>query len=195
VWAFPPDPLTHPFQPQHTPFFADAEDFYKLNDLALLAQIALADAAAAGAGEPLKHTQYLRKFGGLKVTGAALVAALDYMDVVKYLRGEVATADQVRACCGLGVEWTWLGLGLTLIRGACCGLAGTRRAADLTLGVGGRILHSRWLAPTGDRLRIQPTHTPAFLHIYPHTYKRSTAAASSPGSAPAQRARRRARRR
>lgn len=68
------------------------------------------------------------------MTGAALVAALDYMDVVKYLRGEVATADQVRACCGLGVDWTWLGLGLTLIRGACCGLAGTR--LDLTLGVG-----------------------------------------------------------
>lgn len=34
--------------------------------------------------------------GELKLTGVALVAALDYADVVKYLRGETATADQVR---------------------------------------------------------------------------------------------------
>ena len=41
----------------------DAEDFYKLNDLALLAQIALGDVAARGGGEPLRHRQYLTKVG------------------------------------------------------------------------------------------------------------------------------------
>jgi hypothetical protein len=87
----PNSPPTHPHARTHAHTCTDAEDFYKLNDLALLAQVALADPSQ----EPLKHPQYLRKFGELKLTGAALVAALDYADVVKYLRGEVATADQV----------------------------------------------------------------------------------------------------
>lgn len=88
--------LLTPPRPQYNP---GAEGFYKVNDLAVLAQIVLPPGQEAG--ELLKHTQYLRAFGERKLTGAALVAALDYEDVVKYLRGETATANQVRLWMGL----------------------------------------------------------------------------------------------
>ena len=52
---------TQPWPEPKPTNLTDAEDFYKLNDLALLAQIALGDPRA----EPLRHRQYLIKVRAL----------------------------------------------------------------------------------------------------------------------------------
>lgn len=73
---------SHPFLPPSLPF-AFALGYYKLSELVILMEHA-----------HMPYNQYLRTMGGV-LKQQSFVSKLDFDDLLKYLRGETATAKQV----------------------------------------------------------------------------------------------------